>query len=335
MDFSGDRFGLRRREFILLARGAAATPLLSVAIAGAQTTVRRPCVGYLTPLPLPFDNDFRRGLGDLGYTEGQNVSIEARYGGGKDENLPRLAKELADIPVDVIVAINSAATAAAMRATTTIPIVMVTVGDPVGSKFVASLARSGNNVTGLSSLAPEISLKQLELLKEAVPNASRVAIFWNPLNPFHLVLFQRLQSESSALGIELQPVEVRTPEDLDGALNAAATLKPHSLLFLLDQVTIGRKSDVVKFSNAIGLPAMYSLRDFCLSGGLMSFGFDFPDLFYRAATYVDKILKGVRPSDLPIQQPVKFHFVINLITAKSLGLTLPTSIYLRADEVIE
>jgi putative ABC transport system substrate-binding protein len=222
-----------------------------------------------------------------------------------------------------------------MKATTTIPIVMITSGDPVGSKFVATLARSGNNVTGLSSLAPEIMLKQLELLKEAVANVSGVTIFWNPLNPTNVMFFQRAQKESPALGVQLQSVEVRTPQDLEGAFIAASQLNPQSLLFLIDQVTIGRRIDVVRFANTIGCPAMFSLREFVVAGGLMSYGFDFPNLFYRAAFYVDKILNGVAPTDLPIQQPTKFHLVVNLATAKSIGLNLPMSILLRADEVIE
>jgi putative tryptophan/tyrosine transport system substrate-binding protein len=227
--------------------------------AQGQTTTRHFRVGYLSPLPLPFDQDFQRGLHELGCVNGQNISIEARYGDGKDENLPRLARELADIPVDVIIVINSAATAAAMQATATIPIVMVTSGDPVGSKFVASLARSGNNVTGLSSLAPEISVKQLELLKEALPNLSRITVFWNPLNPSHVLFFRQAGSAATTLGVELQPIEIRTPEDLDSAFKAASALKPQALLVLIDQVTIGHRSDVIKFANTLACPAMYGI----------------------------------------------------------------------------
>jgi len=322
---------VRRREFITLLGGTAvAWPL---AAHGQQAVM--PVVGYLTPVPLPFDDEFRRGLRELGYVEGKNISIVAPFGGGKDENLPGLAKQLAAIPVDLVVATNSTATAAAMRATTTIPIVMVTSGDPVGSKFVTSLGRSGNNVTGLSSMAPEISLKQLELLREAAPNVSSVVMFWNSLNPSNVFFLQRAEVAAKALGIELQLIEARTPDELDIAFNAALQLKPQALLFLVDQVTIGRRGDVVKFANGIRCPAMYSLREFAVAGGLMSFGFDFPNLFYRAAQYVDRILKGAMPTDLPIQQPIKFQLVLNLATARLLSLTVPTSILLRADEVIE
>lgn len=292
-------------------------------------------IGYLTPIPLPFDDDFRRGLRDLGYVEGTNVSILAPFGAGKDENLPASAKELADAPVDVIVATNSAATAAAMKATAKIPIVMVTSGDPVGSHFIASLARSGNNVTGLSSMAPDVMQKQLELLRETLSHASRLVVFWNSLNPTNVFFLQRSQGDAKRLGFEVRLIEVRTPQELDDAFNAASQHNPHALLFLIDQVTIGRRADVVKFANNLRCPAMYSLREFVLRGGLMAFGFDFPNLFYRAAYYVDRIFNGAAPTDLPIQQPIKFQFVLNLATARLIGLTMPTSILLRADEVIE
>jgi len=324
---------VKRREFITLLGGTTMPIFWTRSLHSQSARLAR--VGYLTPVPLPFDDEFRRGLRDFGYVHGQNISIEAPFADGKDENLPQLAKQLTELPVDVMVTTNSTATAAAMKATTTIPIVMITSGDPVGSKFVATLARSGNNVTGLSSLAPEIMLKQLELLKEAVPNVSGVTIFWNPLNPTNVMFFKRAQKESPALGVQLQSVEVRTPQDLEGAFIAASQLNPQSLLFLIDQVTIGRRIDVVRFANTIGCPAMFSLREFVVAGGLMSYGFDFPNLFYRAAFYVDKILNGVAPTDLPIQQPTKFHLVVNLATAKSIGLNLPMSILLRADEVIE
>jgi putative ABC transport system substrate-binding protein len=324
---------MKRRAFITLLAGAAGV-LLKQAAVFAQTTIPRR-VGYLTPVPLPFDDEFRRGLRHLGYVVGENVSIVAPFGGGKDENLPSMAKELADIPVDVIVATNSTATAAAMKATAKIPIVMVTSGDPVGSKFVASLARSGNNVTGLSSMAPEVMHKQLELVRETFPSISRLVVFWNSLNPTNVFFLQRTEADAKRLGLQLQLIEVRTPEDLDSAFKAASQLKPEALLFLIDQVTIGRRADVVKFANTIKCPAMYSLREFVLAGGLMSFGFDFPHLFYRAAYYVDRIFKGATPTELPVQQPIKFQLVLNLATARLLGFTIPTSILLRADEVIE
>ena len=324
---------LKRREFMALVSGAAGALLKQPAVFGQTKTPRR--VGYLTPVPLPFDNDFRRGLRHLGYVVGENVSIVAPFGDGKDENLPLMAKELVDIPVDVIVATNSAATAAAMQATAKIPIVMVTSGDPVGSRFVASLARSGNNVTGLSSMAPEVMHKQLELMRETLPSVSRLVVFWNSLNPTNVFFLQRTEADAKRLGFQLQLIEVRTPDELDSAFKAASQLNPEALLFLIDQVTIGRRADVVKFVNSIKCPAMYSLREFVLAGGLMSFGFDFPHLFYRAAYYVDRIFKGATPTELPVQQPIKFQLALNLASARLLGFTMPTSILLRADEVIE
>jgi len=324
---------LKRREFMALVGGAAGALLKQPAVFGQIKTPRR--VGYLTPVPLPFDNDFRRGLRHLGYVVGENVSIVAPFGDGKDENLPSMGKELVDIPVDVIVATNSAVTAASMQATAKIPIVMVTSGDPVGSRFVASLARSGNNVTGLSSMAPEVMHKQLELMRETLPSVSRLVVFWNSLNPTNVFFLQRTEADAKRLGFQLQLIEVRTPDELDSAFKAASQLNPEALLFLIDQVTIGRRADVVKFANSIKCPAMYSLREFVLAGGLMSFGFDFPHLFYRAAYYVDRIFKGATPTELPVQQPIKFQLVLNLATARLLGFTMPTSILLRADEVIE
>jgi putative ABC transport system substrate-binding protein len=324
---------MRRREFTALFCGAAGA-LLGQSTVFAQTSVRRK-VGFLTPILLPFDEEFRRGLRDLGYVDGENVSIVVRSAEGIEAKLSPMAKELADIPVDVIVALNSTATAAAMTATTKIPIVMVTSGDPIGSKFIASLAHSGNNVTGQSLMVPEVLGKQLEILREMLPNVSRLVVFWNPLNPSNVIFLQRSEGDAQRLGFELQLIEVRTPDQLEPGFKAALQLKPQALLFLIDQVTIGRRAETVKFANTVGCPAMYSLREFVLAGGLMSFGFNFPELYYRSAYYVDKLLKGAAPTDLPIQQPTKFQFSLNLATARSLGVTVPASVLVRADEVIE
>jgi putative ABC transport system substrate-binding protein len=323
---------MRRRAFI---GGLAGVVAGARCPAFSQSKSRLARVGYLTPVPLPFDNDFRRGMRELGYVENENLAIEAPFADGKDENLTKLASQLASLPVDVIVATNSAATAAAMRAPSTIPIVMVTSGDPVGSKFVASLARSSNNVTGLSSLAPEISRKQLELIKETNPQITQVTLFWNPLNPSNVLFFKTAEADAASLAVQLRPTEVRTASDLRNAFVVVRAWKPQALVFLIDQVTIAHRTDVVEFANSIGCPAIFSLKEFATAGGLMSFGYDFPDLFFRAASYTDKILKGAKPTDLPIQQPTKFHLVVNLRTAKSLGIDLPTSVLLRADEVIE
>ena len=249
----------------------------------ARAQPRLPRVGYLTPRPLAFDEEFRRGMRELGYVDGNNITLVERFGGGKDDNLPALAKDLADMPVDVIVCSNSAGTAAAMSATKTIPIVMVTSADPIGAKFIASLARSGNNVTGLSSMAPETGIKQLQLLKEAAPHAQRVAIIWNPLNPENVIYLEKVRYAASALGIELKPVEVKYPQELSKpGLQTVARTDPHGLHVLVDQVTIGNRAEVVKFANGIRCPTIYALREFVIDGGLMSFGVDFPDLWYRS-----------------------------------------------------
>src|SRR4051812_4006647 len=314
---------IRRREFIAAFASAC---VFWPTLAPAQS--KAPRVGYLTPLPLPFDEEFRRGMRELGYVDGKNIRLVERFGNGTDDSLPALAKELANMPVDVIVCPNSAGTAAAMNATKTIPIVMVTSADPIGAKFIASLARSGNNVTGLSSMAPEAGIKQLDLLKEAVPRARRVAVIWNPLNPGNVIYLDKVLDAASAIGIELKPVEVKYPQDVQPGLQTVARLDPHGLHVLVDQVTIGHRAQIVKFANGIKCPAIFALREFVVDGGLMSFGVDFSHLWYRSASYVDKILKGAKPGDLPIEQPTKFELAINLRTAKALGLSIPQSLLL-------
>jgi ABC-type uncharacterized transport system substrate-binding protein len=323
---------MRRREFMALLGGtAAAWPLA----ARAQQATGLPRIGFLSPVPQSYQDQFTRGMRDLGYSVGGNVAIEYRFGGGNDELLVPLAKELTQIPVRAIVATNSAAVAAAIKATSTIPIVMVTTGDPVALGFIASLARPGRNVTGLASLSPETTLKQLELLKEIVPSIRRLVVFWNSLNPIHSTILPQLQSGSDALGVELRKLEIRVPGDFDPALRAAAQIDADAFSVLVDQITIRRRAEFVKFANALGRPTIYALKEFVTDGGLISYGVSFPDLYYRAAGYVDKILKGVAPADLPVQQPVKLELALNLKTAKALGLEVPPTLLVRADEVIE
>ena len=264
-----------------------------------------------------------------------NAWIEFRFSEGRDEALQQIAKELANEQVNVIVASNSAATAAAMAATKTIPIVMVTSGDPLGSNFVKSLSRPGGNVTGLSSLVPEMSFKQLELLEDTDPGISKIVAFWNSRNPSNVVSLPQLHAASKALRLEMRDVEIRVPSDLQSAFRTASEAKPDAVLTLIDQVTIRHRADVVEFARSIKRPAMYPLREFVIAGGFMSYGVSFPDLHYRAAKWVDKILKGTSPAELPVEQPTKFELVINLITAKALGLELPPTVLARADEVIE
>jgi putative ABC transport system substrate-binding protein len=324
---------MRRREFITLLGGAISALPLS---ARAQQPNRRiPRIGFLSPSPQTYQEEFRRGLREHGHFDGQNVVIHYRFTDGSDERLPVAAKELADIPVDVIVCTNSAGTAAAITATSAIPIVMVTSADPVGQNFIASLARPGANVTGLANFAPETGVKQLEFLKEAVPTVARVVVFWNPLNPGNVISMQNIQRASQILGIDIELVEIRIPQNLSSAFDAVARSDTDGFIALVDQVTIRYRADLVEFARKISRPGVYALREFVIAGGLMSYGVSFPDLHYRAADYVDKIIKGARPADLPVQRPTKFELVINLKTARGLGIELPPTLAIRADEVIE
>jgi putative ABC transport system substrate-binding protein len=283
----------------------------------------------------PYWEAFHQGLRDLGYIEGQNIRIESRLTAGPPARLPDLAAELVQLPVDIIVTGGSPGTQAAQHATTTIPIIMASVGDPVGNGFVASLARPGGNITGLSVLGAGLSTKRLELLHEIVPTLSRVAILWNPANPNQRAHVDALEAGARALGVALQSVEVRTPDEFDLAFTALTQGHPDALYLTADsmhQRYIGR---IIAFAATSRLPAMYQVPEQVSAGGLMAYGASLPALFRRAAVYVDKILKGAKPADLPVEQPMKFELVINLKTAKALGLTVPPAILLQATEVIQ
>ena len=279
---------------------------------------------------------FRQGLRELGYIEGQNILIEYRWADGRFERLPALAAELARSRVDVIVAQNTVAAVAAKSATSTIPIVLVTVGDPVGSGLAASLARPGGNVTGLSLFpTPAISGKQLELLKEAFPTLRQVAVLANPANPPTADLLTETERAARSLGLQLRVVEVREPKDFDGAFTTIKDDGVPALLVIADPLVNENRVRIVGFAAANRLPAIYPYRTFADAGGLMSYDVDNSDLSRRAATYVDRILKGAKPADLPIEQPARFELVVNLRTAKALALTIAPSLLLRADHVIE
>ena len=281
------------------------------------------------------DDAFRKGLRDLGWIEGQNIALEYRYSEGRLERLPDQAADLVRSNVDVIVAWAAPEAGAAEMATRTIPIVFLTHGDPVGSGQVASLARPGGNMTGLRQMLPELTTKQLELLRHAVPSISRVAVFWNSASRIKRLDMGELQHAARALGVTLQSREVRTLDDFDSVFVATKRERPDALLTLVDPVTFTQRHLIAEFAARERLPAMYAVREFVEAGGLMSYGVDLRDLFRRGASYVDKILKGVKPGDLPIEQPTKFELVINLKTAKALGLTIPQSLLQRADQVIE
>jgi putative ABC transport system substrate-binding protein len=246
-----------------------------------------------------------------------------------------LAAELVRLNLDVIVAAGTLAPLAAKRATATIPIVMTSGGDPLGSGLVASLARPGGNVTGLSLMAPDLAGKRLELLKEVAPGLSRVAVLWNAANPYSALVFKETERAAETLKIKVQSLELRSPDDLDGALEAAMRQNVSGLITVEDPLTISCRQQVAEFATKNRLPAIYGLREFVDAGGLIAYGAHIADLYRRAAGYVDKILKGAKPADLPIEQPIKFELVINLRTAKALGLEIPPMLLARADDVIE
>jgi ABC-type uncharacterized transport system substrate-binding protein len=277
-----------------------------------------------------------QGLQDLGYVEGRNLVIERRYSPeGKAEELPELAADLVRIKVDVIVAGGSLTPHAAKQATTTIPIVMANHGDPVGSGLVASLARPGGNITGLSLLSAELVGKQLELLKASVPRMVRVIILWNPTSQTHPRLLNEADAAARVLGLRVQRVPASGLNDYERAFSATAQARANAALVLGDPIFWYHRSWIAELATNSGLPTMFGQREHVEAGGLMSYGADLRDNYRRAAAYVDRILKGAKPADLPIEQPTKFELVINLRTAKALKLTIPPSLLLRADQVIE
>jgi putative ABC transport system substrate-binding protein len=301
--------------------------------AAAPQLAKIPRVGLLDYMP--FWEPFVPGLRELGYVEGQNIALEYRPTEGQGDRLPDLAAELVRLNVDVIVTVSSTpATLAAKRATTTIPIVMVGVGDPLRTGLVPSLARPAGNLTGSSQLAPQVSGKRLELLKEAVPTASRVAFLRNPANPVQIHHFHDVQEAARILGLTLQPLEVRVSDDLDRAFAAIARERPDALLITGDSVHQLHVGRIIDFATNMRLPSMYQVPEHVIAGGLMSYGASLPELFRRGALYVDKILKGAKPDALPIEQPTTFELVINLNTAQALGLTIPPTLLFQADEVI-
>ena len=325
-----------RRTFVTSVAGAVlAAPLA----ANAQQTGKVFRIGLLGNISLAEPEGARlwgafiQGLRDLGYVEGQNLTIELRVSEGKYERLPDLAAELVRLKVEVIVVPADQNALAAEQATRSIPIVMI--GNPVGSGLVANLARPGGNITGLSVLATEIVGKQLELLKELIPRASSVAVLWNPTNPGHSRALEEAKVAARSLGIELQIPGAREPDEFEVAFAAMTRARAGAVLVLLDGMFLLHQGRIIDLAAKSHLPAMYSRRSDVTGGGLMAYAPSLPDIFRRAAIYVDKILKGAKPGDLPIEQPTKFELVINLKTAKALGLAIPQSILVRADELIQ
>ena len=328
---------MNRRGFIgALAGGLFAAPL----VAAAQPTAKVYRIGFLVTATLTETGHLLKalseGLRELGYVEGRNVVFERRFAEGRQERLPALAVELVRLKPDILVTGSNPVIAAVKEATATIPVVMAVSRDPVGAKFIASLARPGGNITGLANdTAPEIIGKNLALLKEAVPRISRVTYLWNPVPPGAEASKNALESAARNLGVAFQPVEVRGHAELEGAFAAMVRERANGIVVAQDPVTFGSRSQVAVLAARNRLPAVYGVREFAEAGGLMSYGPNIADQFRRAAMYVDKILKGAKPGDLPIEQPTKFELVINLKTAKALGLTLPPSLLQRADQVIE
>jgi putative tryptophan/tyrosine transport system substrate-binding protein len=326
---------VNRRTFVFLLAGApAARPLAASAQQpGKVTKVGVLNAGSATPNPLA--DVSKDAFEKLGWFEGKNITFERRYAGNYPDRLPELAAELVRLKVDLIMAGGTLAPLAAKRATTTIPIVMTSAGDPVGSGLVSNLARPEANVTGLSFMSPDLMGKRLQLLKEVVPRIASVAVLWDAANPYPLRAFKETQQAAQALGIEVQSLEVRRPDDFAGAFEAAKRQQPDALFAIGDPLISDFRKQIVDFASTQRLPAVYPLREYAEVGGLMSYGASASDLVRRAAGYVDKILRGAQPGDLPVEQPTTFELVINLKTAKTLGLTIPPSVLGLADEMIE
>jgi putative ABC transport system substrate-binding protein len=324
---------MNRRAVITLLGGAAAWPL--AARAQQQDGMRH--IGYLNP-GRPVHHiyaAFVEGLRQLGWVEGKNLSIDSRYADNDVERLHQLATELVRGDVEIIVATGTLGPLAAKRATTKIPIVMSAAGDPLGSGLIASLARPGGNITGMSLMAPDLGGKRLEILREILPTLSRVAVLWNAANPYPALLYRQTERAAKQLGIEVDSVEMRGPSDLENALKEVMQREPGALVTVEDPLMLAHRDRISLFAAMNRLPTIFGLREYTAAGGLIAYGADIADLNRRAASYVDRILKGERPSELPVQQPTKFELVINLRTAKALGLDIPATLLARADEVIE
>jgi putative ABC transport system substrate-binding protein len=325
---------VKRRDFIGVIGSAAAWPLA----ARAQQPGKRPIVGFLgdsTPLA---EGEraaaFARRLHDLGWIEGRTIAIEYRWADGRNDRLAEIAGEFAQLKVDIIVTGGTPAVMAAKQATSVIPIVFAAVGDPVGVGFVASLARTGGNITGVSALTADLAGKRLGLLREVISNLGRLAIMANVGNPLVALELGELQAAARPLGLQLDTLEIRRPQDIASTLDAVKG-RTDALYVCQDLVTRANRLRINTLALAARLPVMHASREFIEAAGLISYGPNFPDLYRRTADYVDKILRGAKPADLPVEQPTKFELVVNLTTAKALGLEIPATLLARADEVIE
>jgi putative ABC transport system substrate-binding protein len=317
----------------------AITLLAAPLAAGAQAPPKIPRIGYLgayTPSAgAPFLESFRQGLRELGYVEGQNIFIDYRWAEGRPDRFPALAAELIQLRVDVIVTSTNVAVAALQQATRTIPVVVATMGDPVGSGFVATLARPGGNITGFSVLAEELAGKWVELLREAAPKVSRVAVLAVSQTTAHRTIWAEIQAAAKTVKVTPQRQEVAGPDEIEHAFASLIKSRAQGLIVLPHAVTTDRRAQIVGLAAKNRLPGMYPQSQFAEAGGLMSYGTSLSDLHRRAVTYVDKILKGAKPADLPVQQPTRFELVLNMKAAKALGITFPQAVLIRADQVIQ
>jgi putative ABC transport system substrate-binding protein len=320
---------MRRRDFIKAMTGSAVAWPLTARAQRAKAAH----IGIIDDTPI-WDN-FRRGLHELGYSEGQDVVFVYRAAQGQPDRLAAVAKELADLPVDVIVTSGSAATQAAKRATSTIPIVMIAIGDPVRAGFAESLARPGGNITGNTILGTEMTAKRVQLLKEIIPSVSRVAFLWNPNNASHLAYVDEWRATAPKLGVEPLFVELRSSDPLETVFANMIHARPDALSMTADPFHLSQIGWIIDFVAKNRLPTMYVVKENVAAGGLMSYGPSLPDLFRRAAEYVHKILKGTKPADLPVEQPAIFELAINVKTARALDLNVPPTLLSTADEVIE
>jgi putative tryptophan/tyrosine transport system substrate-binding protein len=331
-----DRIGRRRFLWRAVVGALLAAPL---ALLAQPLPARVHRIGFLgnstAALEANLVGPFREGLRDRGYVEGRNLVIEYRWAEGDYKRLPKCVAELAALGVEIIVTAGTPAAQAVQRIAPLMPLVMVAVGDPVGTGLVASLAHPNGKSTGLTSIAPDLEGKRLELLTQVVPGLSHVAVIWNPDNAFHVGSERAVQAASHVLHFDVLSLAVRAPTDFDKAFDALAAVRPGALIVLADRIYLHNRARIVDFTARQRLPAVYAYRELVDAGGLMSFGPDYAEMHRRAATYVDKILKGANPGELPIEQPTKFRLLINLRTARALGLAIPQSLLLRADEVIQ
>ena len=322
---------MKRREFITLLGGAAVWPVT----AGAQHAGKMWRIAFITQAETNIYEALFERLRELGYVEGQNIIIERRYAEGRAEKFQEFAAEMVRLKADLIITITTPAALAAKNATTTIPIVIPTAIDPVGTGLIASLARPGGNITGGAVLTGEMAAKRLELLKEVVPSLSRTAVLWNSANPANALAWRETQGAARALGVTLQSHEVQGPKDFEVAFARMAEERPDALFVLDDALTIQYRKEIADFAMQKRLPSVFAAKDRVEAGGLMSYGPRYSEMMRHAASLVDKILRGAQPANLPMEQPTTFELVINLKTAKAIGLTVPPPLLARADEVIE